>query len=216
MNSKVADLLSLVLIVSTIAVTAFLYADLPDPMPSHWNVAGEVDAHLSKPWGVAILPLAAILIFGLMKIVLRFAPANDNKEEVRRALALVQLVIVAFMCGVAIVVLLEAMGIDTRMNTLIFAGIGVLFIVIGYAFRTVPKNMIFGVRTPWSFASDAAWRSTHRVGSWTFMLAGLLLMANAFVRLNLLWTIAAVFALLLFPAVYSYFAYRRTRADGTG
>ena len=209
MNSKVADLLSLVLIVSTLAVTAFLYADLPDPMPSHWNVAGEVDSYLSKPWGVVILPLAAIFIFGLMKLIARFAPADDNIDAVRRSLALVRLVIVAFMCGVGILVLLEALGTATPMDRFIYAGIGLIFIVIGLAFRTVPKNPLFGVRTPWSFASDAAWRSTHRVGSLTFMLAGLLMMANAFVRLNLLWTIGGVFALLLFPAVYSYFAYRR-------
>lgn len=213
MNKKIADILSLVLIASTVVVTALLYADLPDPMPSHWNVAGEVDAHLSRTWGVAILPFAAICIFGLMKVVSRFSPANADTEGVERALALVQLVMISFMCGVGILVLLEAMGIDTRMNKLIYIGIGVVFIVIGIAFRNVPKNLVLGVRTPWSMASEAAWRSTHRVASWTFALAGLLLVANAFIRLNLVWTMAAVFALLLFPVVFSYFAYRRARED---
>ena len=214
MNTKIADVLSLILIASTVAVTAFLYADLPDPMPSHWNVAGDVDAYLSKPWGVAALPLAAAGIFGLMKVLPRISPGSFEVEGVDRALSLVQLVIIAFMCGVAMLVLFEAMGVDTRMNQLIFCGIGLVFMVIGIAFRRVPKNALIGVRTPWSMASDAAWRSTHRVGSWTFVLAGLLLVANAFVRLHLVWTMVTVFVLLLFPAVFSYFAYRRARTDG--
>jgi uncharacterized membrane protein len=214
MNTKIADVLSLILIVSTVAVTAFLYADLPDPMPSHWNVAGEVDAYMSKPWGVAILPFAAIGIFGLMKALPRISHKSFEVQGVDRAIAMVQLVMIALMCGVAMLVLFEATGVDTQMNRLIYSGIGLVFVVIGIAFRSVPKNLLFGVRTPWSMASDAAWRSTHLVGSWTFMLAGLLLVANAFVPLNLVWTIVAVFVLLLFPAVFSYFAYRRAKADG--
>ena len=50
MTRNRANLLSYIFIVAAVAVTAFLYPTLPDPMPSHWNIEGEVDGYMPKPW----------------------------------------------------------------------------------------------------------------------------------------------------------------------
>jgi uncharacterized membrane protein len=210
MNRKVADWLCVLLIVVTLLVTFLLYPGLPDPMPSHWNAAGQVDSHLSKPWGVAILPLSAIFMFALMRVIPLIAPKSYQIAGVSRVLALMQFMVVAFVCAIAVLVLFEAKGFDTRFDKVIFAGVGLIFVVVGNAFRDVPPNYLFGIRTPWTLASDTVWRKTHRLGSWTFTLAGLLLMVNAFLRHNLAWTIIAIFVLLLFPVFYSFFIRRQS------
>lgn len=215
MSKLPADILSLVLVVATIAVTAGLYADLPDPMPTHWNAAGEVDAYLAKPWGVIVLPLAAVFVFLVMQAIRRLARKDERTADFDRTLNLFQVLLVGFACGVTVLVLLEALGYDTQLDRMIFGGIGLLFIVIGANVGKVGRNRFMGIRTPWTLANDEVWYRSNRLGGKMFVLAGLLLFVNAFVRLNLLWTFAAIVLLLIFPVVYSYFLYRRIER-GTG
>ncbi|MDH4047066.1 MAG: SdpI family protein [Gammaproteobacteria bacterium] len=211
MNRTVADILSLLLIAATITLTLIFYADLPDPMPTHWNAAGEVDGYMPKPWGVIALPFAAIFVFLLMKFVAHVLRRKPGGDEAGPVLSLFQLVMVAFMSGVAALVLFEAKGYDTGMDRLIPGGVGVLFLVIGHSFGKVRRNKFMGIRTPWTLANDEVWDRTHRLGSKLFMLAGLLLLAYASTGVYLGWTLVAVFALLLFSLPYSYFVHRSAR-----
>jgi uncharacterized membrane protein len=55
MSRDRANFFSYLFIVAAVGVAAFLYPSLPDAVPSHWNVRGEVDGYLSKPWGVIFL-----------------------------------------------------------------------------------------------------------------------------------------------------------------
>ena len=214
MNRMVADFLSLAVIAATVITTLVLYPDLPDPMPTHWNAAGQVDGYMSRPWGVSILPFAAILIFVLLKFLPKLSRKGYDKEVIGPSLSLLQLVLVIFMSGVAILVLMEAKGHDTGMDRLIPGGIGVLFLVIGSQFGKVQRNYLLGIRTPWTLASDDTWNRTHKVGSKLFMLAGLVLLASSLIEPPLVWTLPIVFALLLFPVLYSYFIHRKARQTG--
>ena len=117
--------------------------------------------------------------------------------------------LVGFMSAVAILVLLEASGTDVRMNEMIYAGIGLLFIVLGNYMGKVRKNFFIGIRTPWTLASDEVWNRTHRLGGKILILIGLFMMLNTFVRFQPGVVIAAIVTLVLIPVVYSYVIYRR-------
>ena len=58
--------ISFVLVGVMFGVAAWVYPMLPDPMPSHWNAAGEVDDWMSKPWGALVMPLVALGSWGAL------------------------------------------------------------------------------------------------------------------------------------------------------
>ena len=192
-----------------IAVAAYLYPDLPDQIPTHWNIEGEVDDYTAKPWGVAIMPLAAILVFVVMRLIPVISPKGFRTDSFMDVVNVFTVVIVGFMSGVAILVLLEANGQDVRINEMIFAGVGLMFVVLGNYMGKVRKNFFIGIRTPWTLASDEVWSRTHRLGGKVFVLIGIFMMLNSFVRFPVQWLIASIVVVALVPVIYSYVIYRR-------
>ncbi len=192
-----------------IAVAAYLYPDLPDQIPTHWNIKGEVDDYTAKPWGVTIMPLAAIFVFVVMRLIPVISPKGFRTDSFMDVVNVFTVVIVGFMSGVAILVLLEANGQDVRINEMIFAGVGLMFVVLGNYMGKVRKNFFIGIRTPWTLASDEVWSRTHRLGGKVFVLIGIFMMLNSLVRFPVQWLIASIVVVALVPVIYSYVIYRR-------
>jgi uncharacterized membrane protein len=203
-----ANVICFLLIGAVIVVAAILYADLPQQIPTHWNLDGEVDDYTAKPWGVAILPLAAILVFVIMRLIPIISPKGFRTDKFMDVINVFTVAIVGLMCGLAVLVLLEAIGKDVRINEMVFAGVGLLFIVLGNYMGKVRKNFFIGIRTPWTLASDEVWSRTHRLGGKVFILIGLFMILNIFVRLSENWLIAAIVTAALVPVIYSYVIYR--------
>ena len=192
-----------------VAVAAYLYPNLPEQIPTHWNIDGEVDDYTAKPWGVVIMPAAAIFVFALMRLIPVISPKGFRTDNFMDVVNVFTVTMVGFMSGVAVLVLLEANGQDVRINEMIFAGVGLLFIILGNYMGKVRKNFFIGIRTPWTLASDEVWSRTHRLGGKVFLLIGLFMMLNAFVRFPVQWLIGSIVVVALVPVVYSYVIYRR-------
>ena len=209
MSTKIANILCLAFIAIAVATAAFLYPSLPDQVPTHWNIEGQVDGTMSKPWGVIILPLSAIFVFLLMKVIPAISPQGFRTEQFTGVLNIFTVALVGFMSGVALLVLLEGSGRNVYINEMIFGGVGLLFIIMGSYLGKVRKNFFLGIRTPWTLASDEVWDRTHRFGGRIFVLIGFFLFLNAFVRFPVRWLLGAIIIAALVPVVYSYFLYRR-------
>src|SRR2546430_15040927 len=67
------------------------------------------------------------------------------------------------------------------MARLMPVGIGLLFIVLGNSLARVQPTWFVGIRTPWTLSSDTVWRETHRAGGFPLVIAGVLMVATAFV-----------------------------------
>ena len=60
-----------------------LYARLPDPMPSHWNAAGEIDGYMSKFWGIFLMPIITVVLVPLFLIIPQIDPLKANIAKFR-------------------------------------------------------------------------------------------------------------------------------------
>ena len=83
MSTRLANIISLIGIVVLAAYMAWMYPSLPDPMPTHWNAAGDVDGWSSKPFGAAIIggmPLYTFLIFKVIPVI---SPRGFRTESFR-------------------------------------------------------------------------------------------------------------------------------------
>jgi len=209
MNTIRADIISLLFIVTAIVVAVFLYPSLPEMIPTHWNAQGEVDGYMKKPGGVLIMPAMAAFTYVIMKLIPVISPKGFRTDKFSDVIGVLQVTLVGFMSIVAILVLLEARGLNVRINEMIVAGVGLLFVIIGNYLSKVRKNFFIGIRTPWTLASDEVWNRTHRIGGKLFMLSGVIIWVGAILRLPLAWTVGVAVSLVLIPVVYSYFLYRR-------
>ena len=209
MTTVRTNVLCLIFIAITVAVAAYLYPSLPDQIPTHWNSKGEVDDYTPKPWGVMIMPLVAVFVFVIMKLIPVISPKGFRTDQFRGVVNIFTVALVGFMSGVALLVLLAASGRNVHINEMIFAGIGLLFIVLGNYLGKVRKNFFIGIRTPWTLASDEVWNRTHRLGGWIFVLIGFFMFLNAFIQFPEGWLIGSIVVVALIPIVYSYVLYRK-------
>lgn len=209
MTTLRTNVLSLVFIAITIAAAAYLYPSLPDEIPTHWNLQGEVDDYTPKPWGVMIMPLMAIFVFVIMKLIPVISPKGYRTDEFRGVVNIFTVTLVGFTAAAALLVLLAATGHDVHVNEMVFAGTGLLFIVLGNFLGKVRKNFFIGIRTPWTLASDEVWSRTHRLGGWVFVLIGFFMFLNAFVQFPEVWLIGSIVVIAFVPVVYSYVLYRK-------
>jgi uncharacterized membrane protein len=209
MNKTRADIISLLFVVTAFAVAAFLYPSLPEMIPTHWNVRGEVDSYMKKPGGAIIMPAMALFTFLVMKVIPIISPKGYGTDKFSDVIGVLQVTLVGFMSIVAVLVLLEARGLDVRINEMIIAGTGLLFVIIGNYLGKVRKNFFIGIRTPWTLASDEVWNRTHRIGGRLFILSGIIIWVGALLRVPLTWTVIVAVSLVLIPVIYSYFLYRK-------
>jgi len=209
MNKIRADVISLVFVATAFIVAVVLYPSLPEQIPTHWNASGEVDGYMKKPGGVLIMPAMALITYVIMKVIPVISPKGFRTDKFSDVIAVLQVTLVGFMSIVAVLVLLEARGLNVRINEMIIAGTGLLFVIIGNYLGKVRKNFFIGIRTPWTLASDEVWNRTHRIGGKLFMLSGVIIWIGALLGLPLTWTVGVAVGLVLIPVVYSYFLYRR-------
>ncbi len=198
------------LLISAFWGLAFWYDPwLPEIMPTHWNIHGEADGFMRKPWGVYIFPLIASGLAVLLYVLPVIAPKGFRLEPAQRAYDIIVLVLLVFLLAVMLLVFENARGNELSMNRWIPASIGALVAVLGNYVSKFPKNFFVGIRTPWTLASDEVWFRTHRLASWLMIIGGLTMALLSWLGVPSWWPIAVLLGAMLFPVGYSLWLYRR-------
>jgi uncharacterized membrane protein len=211
MSLRRANLLGLLLCAAALACAAWLYPQLPDPVPTHWDAAGRINGYTPKPWGAFLLPLGMLCLWIMFLVLPRIAPKGYRLDTFSGAYAAIQLAVMGMMLLMTLLVLLQAAGKPVQIGRVAPMGVGLLLLVLvlGNYMGKLRKNFFIGIRTPWTLASDEVWARTHRLGGWLLVAAGLICIVGAALDLGIGLLIGAVALALLIPAVYSYLLYRR-------
>ena len=159
-------------------------------------------------WVLGSLPLILAL---LMAFLPRLDPRRENYRKSARAYNAVLLAIVSLMTLLQFIVLASALGHSLRVDMLVKALVGLLFLLIGNYMGTIRSTMLFGIRTSWTLSNEEVWRRTHRLGGRLFVLAGFGFIAAAFARgvLSAVLPLTLLAVAVIVPFVYSYLLYRR-------
>lgn len=83
----VLDILSATILVLLIAYTIISYSELPDTIPSHFNIKGEVDGYSNKSM-LWLLPAFAIVLFFGLYIMNRFPHLHNYMVNITEENAL--------------------------------------------------------------------------------------------------------------------------------
>lgn len=208
--------LSLLLVLVMLAIAAWFYPALPDPVPTHFNAAGEADGWTAKPWGAYLMPLMSLGLLGLLLVLPAISPRGFRLDSARRVYDIVVFSVIAFMLMLELFTFRAAMGSGSDLSRAMPAMIGLLFVVLGNYLGKFPKNFFVGIRTPWTLASDEVWNRTHRLGGWVFMLAGIVMIISGLAGWPIGAMVTAIVAAALVPAVYSLLLYRKLHGFDAG
>lgn len=211
MSTKLTTILVLILIAAAVIAGALFWDQLPEQMASHWNANDEVDGYMSKFWGVWMVPLMTLGMFGIFLLVPVIDPLKANIAKFRSVFNLFILLITAFMLYVHGLTLAWNLGYEFRMSSAMLPFMGVLFIFIGYMLRQAKRNWFIGIRTPWTLSSDTVWNKTHQLGSVLFMASGVLAFLGALFggTIAMYLTLIPMLGSALFVVIYSFVLYQR-------
>lgn len=214
MSTRAATVTMLSMLLLAFLVALVLYPQMPDPMPSHWNAAGEVDGYLPRLWGLFLLPLIAVGIFLLFLAIPRIDPLKANIAQFIDPYNLVMVLLIVYMLYIYGLTLLWALGYQFNMLVMIMPAMGVLFIAVGYMVGKAKRNFFVGIRTPWTLSSDTIWARTHQLGKWTFIGAGVVSIVCAFLGEIGFWVFTFAVLLSAFvPIIYSYILWKQENRD---
>lgn len=199
-------ILTTVIILLPILAGLLLWNQLPDQIPTHWDINGDVDAWSSKPFAIFGLPLFIAAIHWVCFLITTADPKNQNIDGVMLHLTLWICPAISLLCNS--LVLCVGLGMDISVEFIMPLILGAMFLVLGNYLPKCKQNYTIGIKVSWTLADEANWNATHRFAGWVWTIGSLLIMAMAFFG-NLWLMLAAILVMALAPFLYSYLYYRK-------
>lgn len=160
-------------------VTYIAWDQVPDTIPTHWNLSGEVDGESSRAFGLIFVPMLATLVVGLLTLFVRTIWLKES-PSVEAGFRWVRRGMLALFAVMHIALVMAALGGAFDMGRVAMTAIGIFLAYIGLLLPKMPRNRWFGVRTKATLADDATWKRANRTGSWAFAFAGIITVMGAF------------------------------------
>ena len=217
MKSKLNWLEGALLLAPLLALLA-LWKELPDRVPVHWNLRGQIDGWASKP-SLFAMPLVSLAIIGLLHFLPRIDPklrsAPGGQGRMQNALAILRLALAAFFAAIFFIQVASALGHPVPASRIVPTSVVLLLAVFGNYLSNLRPNYFAGIRTPWTLESPATWRATHRLGGRLLCFGSLtLLVLEFFVSQNLFFILLLTSIALLVIWAFWY-SWRHFHNQGT-
>lgn len=212
---KIALPLTIMNIIALIIVTF----SLPNIVPIHLNLSGVVDGFASK-WYIPVLGIIPLIIsIAHMIYDDYYNQTNLNKTIERKIILMLCLFFIAMNWLLVLFALfndnISAINIISIISFITIA-ISILFIVLGFFMSSIKLNKHLGIRTPWTLKNNTVWRKTHQLGTYSFMIAGFILIIYSiagYISQNTIYhvigLIIAIFCAVVVPIFYSYYEYKQ-------
>lgn len=201
----------LLVLLGALVYGMYIYPSLPEKVPSHWNIRGEVDSWSSPLWGAFGIPLMNLGLYLLFLVIPRIDPNKVKYAHFVGVFNAFRYVLLLFLTGLYAAVIFSAKGHPINIGQIVPMGVAVLLVVLGNYMGKIRKNYFIGIRTPWTLASEEVWQRTHRVAGPLWVIAGtvgfIAALLGGVVGKYFLFGIIMVMAIV--PMVYSYLIFRK-------
>ncbi|WP_164905155.1 alpha/beta fold hydrolase [Aequorivita ciconiae] len=203
----------LLLSVLPISFMGYIWKALPNEVPLHWNLQGEIDRYGSKG-ELFIIGLLPIFLYALFL----FIPLIDPKkrmEAMGNKFYAIRLITGLFIAVLFTFILYSVKEQSLGNPNYLFMIIGAFFVLLGNYFRTIKPNYFVGIRTPWTLENEDVWKSTHRLAGKLWVGGGLVIIISCFIfdqetALTIFYIFTGI--IVLVPVVYSYIKFKKSVA----
>ena len=189
---------------------AYIWNQLPERVPMHWNIQGQIDRYGSKSELVLIILSLPVLIY----LILLAVPLIDPKYKIKKMgdkYRKIRFLVTALMSLLAIYIIYSVKNASFTQPGYLFLLLGILYAVLGNYMKTFQPNYFMGIRTPWTLENEEVWKATHRLGGVMWFAGGLLIIAASLVlgpKANLIFFLTVTGIIAIIPVVYSYVKFK--------
>ena len=203
-----------VIILLPMVIGLLLWDKLPDQVPYHWGVNGEVDGWATKTQAVFLMPLFMFAMQWFCTLMTGLDPKAKNATE-SKLMGLVLWIIPVLNLFLHVMVYLAAFGRKVDMAAIMPLFMGALFVIIGNYLPKCKQSYTLGIKLPWTLSDEENWNKTHRLAGKLWVAGGLLCMPCAL--LSGVWSFIVMMSILVVmcavPTVYSYRLYKKNKTD---
>lgn len=208
MNNKIYYM-TLIVAILVLVGNLIAYPFLPDRVPVHWGLSGDVDRYGAKTEQLLMGGLPLVLFF-VLKFLPSIDPKRDSYRKHQKAYSKITLLIILFLSIANIIALSSALGVDVNFSIVMPFLLGLLFIGLGNFMTQIRHNYFVGIRTPWTLASERVWKKTHRFGGFVFVVVGIIPLSSIiFGALSMKLFFASLLIGISVIYLYSYIVYKQ-------
>jgi uncharacterized membrane protein len=194
------------------------YDQLPEKIPTHWNIRGEPDHFTLKQdaWMHFYLMPGFLFLWVLITWVLpKISPVQFSVEPFKATYGYLMALVSGLFAYLHGVLLWNTLHPVVGFTKPFSFGFFLFFALLGNVLGKTRKNFWIGVRTPWTLADDRVWNQTHRLAGWIFVAYGVLGAILALVTdLSPFLLICGLPVAALYPVLYSLYLYKRLQREG--
>ena len=162
-----------------LTISAIGISILPDVIPVHYDLFGQINRYGSKYELLVILAIS--LIFSFVMILLS---KNEKKKETgnQKVFSLVNIGLLLFFNVInAYLLFIGYTNSNNEISTntdnsmqMISIAMAVLFCFMGYIMPKVKRNHVFGLRTIWSIKNDEVWKKSQNFSGIAMIIGGVI------------------------------------------
>lgn len=199
-----------IVILIPILIGIVFWDKLPDQVPAHWDMNGNVDDYLTKAQAVFIMPLVLVAFQWICALGTSLDPKRKNINDKMFTLVLWIIPVISLLCNSFVYV--TALGHKVSVEIIMPLFMGVLFIIIGNYLPKCKQSYTLGIKLPWTLDDEENWNKTHRMAGFLWVIGGVVIMATAF--LGAFWLFFVVLIpMVIVPTVYSYLLYKKSKKE---
>lgn len=204
MTRKQTFKIGLVLLFIPIVIGLFVYSEMPDMMPTHFDFNNEPDSYSSKEFALFGLPLLMIGIYLFTYFIVNADPRRKYQND--KILNVTFLTIPVISILVTLLTISSSRGNTPDIGLWINVLISIIFIFLGNYLPKTKRNYTVGIKIPWTLHSDKVWEKTHRFGGKVFVIGGFIALIMSFISSKIVFGIYLLVAFI--PMIYSYKVYK--------
>ena len=213
MKKLIKELPLLIIALTPVIYLNFIWNQLPEKVPIHWNINGEIDRYGNKIelfWISLFLPLGILLLMNIVPVI----DPKNKIQKMGKKYENLKLFLVIFMSGLSLIIILTAKNKALIKPSYIFIMLSFLFIFFGNYMKTIKPNYFIGIRTPWTLENAEVWKITHQKASKLWFLGGILMMISLLIfpnRIGIIIFFIISLILVLYPTWFSYRYYKKLK-----
>ncbi|WMN11498.1 SdpI family protein [Marivirga salinae] len=208
---KELPLIAIVLL--PIVYLAYVWNDLPNKVPVHWNLQGEVNRYGDKTELVLVILLLPVLTYFLLLLVPKIDPKN-KLQKMGGKYDSIRFLLTTFVSILALFIIYSAnSGSVTNPNYLLL-GVGLLYFILGNYFKTIKANYFIGIRTPWTLENEEVWKATHKLAGKMWFIGGIMVVLSCLIfekQINFIVFMSITLIISLVPVIYSFLKFRKLK-----
>jgi uncharacterized membrane protein len=204
--------MSLLLVLAAFGATVFLYGQLPDQIPLHWNADGEIDRYGSRA-AAFMMPgvMAGVLV--LLAVLPKVSPLRFSVDAFSDTYWYSALIVEGMLAYAHALVMAGSLHHTIDTGRWMLGGMAFFIALLGNVMGKVRRNFWLGVRTPLTPANKHVWSAKHRLAAKMMVGCSALAFIAALANLRFAAVVLIVIGPLV-PAAYSLLYYKRLERSG--